>query len=176
MKVFPAEVCILPKRFCIAVLLLLSLALMVPAQSGGPAWSERQPGLTPMELLPGYDLAVPDVNLLLEEDAERGRNRTPWRVAKILPLNLNVTEEANWETLQDGSLVGRLRLEAPGALFLSAKFSAFQLPGGGELRLRPDYPLDTEMLSETVGAAWRADEILFRNETDGVSGAELAPD
>jgi hypothetical protein len=79
-------------------------------------------------VLPGVDVAA-----LLEEDASVRKEPTPYRVAFATALRLGLEDAGSWETLPDGGRVWRLRIRSPGAVFLSFKLSALELPEGVEL-------------------------------------------
>ena len=70
---------------------------------------------------------------MIEEDAAPSETPVPFRVAYATPLNLGLDNAGSWETLPDGGALWRLRISSPGAVFLSFKFSDFELPAGAEL-------------------------------------------
>jgi len=74
-----------------------------------------------------------DVAALLTEDAEPREAPVPYRVAYAMPLDLGIDDAGTWETLSDGGTLWRLRIDSPGAVFMSFKFSDFELPPGAEL-------------------------------------------
>jgi hypothetical protein len=89
-------------------------------------------------LVPSIDVAA-----LLEEDARPREVPAPFRVAYATPLSLGPDEAGTWETLPDGGTIWRLQIRSPGAIFMSFKFSEFQLTEGAELHFvsvsRPYY-------------------------------------
>jgi hypothetical protein len=78
-------------------------------------------------------MAPVDVAALLAEDSAPSAIRVPFRVAYPIPLELSIDDAGTWETLPDGGTLWRLRIRSPGAVFLSFKFSDFELPAGAEL-------------------------------------------
>ena len=78
-------------------------------------------------------MAPVDVAALLAEDAAPSATAVPLRVAYAIPLNLGMDNAGSWETLPDGGTLWRLRISSPGAVFMSFKFSDFELPAGAEL-------------------------------------------
>jgi len=74
-----------------------------------------------------------NVAALLAEDAALGEARAPLRVAHVIPLSLGTDNAGSWEILPDGGKLWRLRVSSPGAVFMSFKFSDFELPEGAEL-------------------------------------------
>ncbi|MCH7702676.1 MAG: hypothetical protein IID37_13420, partial [Planctomycetes bacterium] len=89
--------------------------------------------LLPHDQIETRVMPVVDVAALLVEDELRAGDRVPLRVATITPIAVNMLEVATVETLSDGGVVRRLRIDSPGAVFLSFKFSEFDLPAGAEL-------------------------------------------
>jgi hypothetical protein len=69
----------------------------------------------------------------LAEDATPSTFPLPRRVAHVIPLNLGLDNAGTWEILSGGGALWRLRISSPGAVFLSFKFSDFELPAGAEL-------------------------------------------
>jgi hypothetical protein len=78
-------------------------------------------------------MAPVDVAALLAEDAALGEDRLPVRVADEIPLNLGLDNAGSWEALANGGKLWRLRVSSPGAVFMSFKFSDFEIPAGAEL-------------------------------------------
>jgi hypothetical protein len=78
-------------------------------------------------------IAPVDVAALLAEDAVFSETPVPLRVAVAIPLNLGTDNAGSWETLPGGGTLWRLRISSPGAVFMSFKFSDFELPAGAEL-------------------------------------------
>jgi hypothetical protein len=116
------------------------LAVVVAALAGGVAVAKP---ITPPKSF-GHNLRHPDdidqwimapvdVAALLAEDATPSIYPVPRRVAHVIPLNLGLDNAGTWETLPDGGKLWRLRISSRGAVFMSFKFSDFELPAGAEL-------------------------------------------
>ncbi len=75
-------------------------------------------------------LSLPDTSRLKDEDA---RNPVPYRFAVNIPVNAGFDDSGTSEIRDDGTLVWRLTLKAPGALALTLYFDRFRLPAGGRL-------------------------------------------
>ncbi len=56
------------------------------------------------------------------------------RFAVSLPVDITPDSHGTWETLADGTLVWRLRVQSPGALSLNLGFTEYDMPPGGSLR------------------------------------------
>jgi len=116
--------------------LALLLALTAPAIADtGTAPKSATRDLLPMDAVARRTLPPADVDALREEDARRARFRMPHRVAFPQFVAIDLHGAATREPLPGGGTVHRLRLDAPGAIFVSAKFSAFSLPPGATLHL-----------------------------------------
>ncbi|TAJ19520.1 MAG: hypothetical protein EPO68_06135, partial [Planctomycetota bacterium] len=89
-------------------------------------WADLQAPLTVLE--------VPhvDVGAQLAQRQER-RPGEPFYYGVVVPLALSAEQHGAWEMLPGGDLVWRVALHSPGALSLSAVFSAFEVPPGGQL-------------------------------------------
>jgi lysyl endopeptidase len=84
--------------------------------------------------LPLQVLEVPQVDVAAQA-AQRDVRRPgePLYYGVVVPLALSAEETGVWEMLPGGDLVWRVALRSPGALSLSAVFSAFQVPPGAQL-------------------------------------------
>ncbi|UCF41712.1 MAG: hypothetical protein JSW43_05130, partial [Gemmatimonadota bacterium] len=74
-----------------------------------------------------------DVPALVEEDRRPRQVPVPYRVALAVPMDAGPRDAGTWELLPDGGRIWRLRVSSPGAVFMSFKFSEFELPEGAEL-------------------------------------------
>ncbi len=123
-----------PSIYVIACTLVVTL---VPATSsaidGAPPVSTRFASLG-VDALITLELAAPDAGALLLEDVVADTTHGPRRVAQPLDVDdLNLGERGTWETVASGGQVCRLAVFVPGAVFLSFKFSRFELPPGAML-------------------------------------------
>jgi hypothetical protein len=78
--------------------------------------------------LPPIDLAA-----RLAEDERLRDEPAPFRVAYAIPLRASPRDAGTWEEIPGVGSVWRLRVDSPGAVFLSFKFADFELPEGAEL-------------------------------------------
>jgi hypothetical protein len=98
------------------------------AQGGGP--------LSEVETV---RMPAVDVQKLLAEDEQRGKE-APLRFAKPIEVEITAETHGTWETLDDGTLLWRLRIQSPGAVSLNLGFTTYFMPPGGRLFLyTPDY-------------------------------------
>ncbi|MBW1843391.1 MAG: hypothetical protein JRJ05_03550 [Deltaproteobacteria bacterium] len=78
--------------------------------------------------LPPIDLAA------RRAQDERLRDEpAPFRVAYAIPLRASPQDAGTWEEIPGVGSVWRLRVDSPGAIFMSFKFADFELPEGAEL-------------------------------------------
>jgi len=79
--------------------------------------------------------ALPPIDLAarLAQDARLRDEPAPFRVAFAIPLRASPEDAGTWETIPGVGSVWRLRIDSPGAVFLSFKFADFELPEGAEL-------------------------------------------
>ena len=69
--------------------------------------------------------------LLAEEEAEKDE-AIPFRFGEPFDVYYTLSNSGNWETLQNGDRVWRLRIESPGAYSINLLYSHFYLPEGAE--------------------------------------------
>jgi subtilisin-like proprotein convertase family protein len=77
--------------------------------------------------------AVNVPQLLLEDEANRGRDDIPYRIGLPMETDLSPGNSGTWETLADGGQVWRLQLRTDGALWTVLGFDVFQPAPGAEL-------------------------------------------
>ena len=93
-----------------------------------------------------FKLAALDVQALIAEDQENGKNGHIARSAVILPTNLNLYNSGVWTELENGDRVWRLVIHAEEALATTLLYENFKLPKGAKLFVyKPDY-------SQIIGA------------------------
>ncbi|MBX3712527.1 MAG: proprotein convertase P-domain-containing protein [Lysobacter sp.] len=78
---------------------------------------------------------MPAVDLvrLNAEDRQRDRLGLPVRFAAPIAVNYTTANAGVWETLDENTLVWRMRVSSPGALSLNFGFTEFRMPAGGRL-------------------------------------------
>src|SRR5262249_1020532 len=96
-------------------------------------------------------LAPVNERALKAEDAVRGKGQPP-RFA--LPIGVNITpgDAGNWERLDPGTMIWRLRVASPGAKSLNLGFTEYVMPPGGRLFV---YPIDYVVGSDPQGSKVR---------------------
>lgn len=120
------------------------LPLCLLAVSVSAAAQVRHPGTPAAPLLddriPTYELAAPDVEMLMAEDAVNEQlGPGPLRFGEMVPTPTSFNESADWSVTSDGELlVGRMRLHAPGAKSLGVEFAQYHLPDEGKLFIYDD--------------------------------------
>ncbi|WP_046657657.1 proprotein convertase P-domain-containing protein [Lysobacter capsici] len=78
-----------------------------------------------------------DVAKLRAEDLKRdARNEVP-RFATALPVSIDTLNTGTWESLDDGNVVWRTRIESKDALSLNFHFDQFNLPEGARMLIYP---------------------------------------
>ena len=81
-----------------------------------------------------------DEATLLAEDLDAGALGAPLRVAVARPLPVSVEKNGTWETRPGGGKMWRLRIQSPGAVWLSFGFRHYKMPQGGRLLVySPDH-------------------------------------
>lgn len=123
-------------RHALAVL-LFALTGAAEARHGEPPYSvgvvAKRSVPAPQVTLPGIDaqaLRLADVARLPEiNDAQTKR----LAVAIGNPVNFDPARDGNWQILDDGSLLWRLRVQVPGATDLHLGFERYALPAGASL-------------------------------------------
>ncbi len=81
------------------------------------------------------DLPAPDIAQLQAEDEENDKNNFPQRIATNVPVFIDIHNSGNWENLQTGGKIWRVKLICEGALAINVQFDKFHLPAEGKLYL-----------------------------------------
>ncbi len=80
------------------------------------------------------ELAKPDMQKIVKEDALASEKGNPYRVSALQPTHLNIHNSGTWETLPNGDKTWRLGIKIKDAQALSLYFSApVTIPEGGKL-------------------------------------------
>jgi lysyl endopeptidase len=122
---------------CLAVA-LTALALLVLASEAALSKPTTPPKSFTHDLLRSDRIdrrGMPPVDIAshLERDAKHRDKPAPYRVAVATPLDVDTESAGTWETIPGVGRVWRFRVDSPGAVFMSFKFSDFDLPEGAEL-------------------------------------------
>ena len=112
---------------CLFLFLCLNASAQVP-HGGEPLWQD-QPELSDVSVhrMPGIDLET----LRAADAVTDAVKSAPWRFGEEFDVNIGL-EDGHW-TMANGMAVWRTVIEAPEALAISLRFSAFQLPKGAQL-------------------------------------------
>lgn len=78
---------------------------------------------------------VPSLSALVAEDLIREAEGQAPRYAVPESVQISPSSHGTWETLSDGRLIWRMRIEAPRALSINLGFERYQMPAGGQLHL-----------------------------------------
>ncbi len=111
-----------PTLFCLLLFLLLSPSLF--GQS-----------LLPLAEVDLIVLPRQDNQALLEEELKNRQVGTPPKFAMSFPVAISPLKRGNWEELEDGTAIWRLRILSPSAHSLNLGFGEFFLPADAELNL-----------------------------------------
>lgn len=75
----------------------------------------------------------PSMSLIESEDAQDEKNGTMYKVARLLPVDVNIVNSGTWDYTSNGTVVWRLKLSSEGAKACVIHFSEFALPKGSQL-------------------------------------------
>lgn len=115
------------------------LVLASSAMGQAPKRDALPPSLTvdvaPIEQVARLDMPAIDREAALREDALRDRKGLPPRFALPFPVQATPHDSGTWEVLDDGRLLWRVRISAPGARSINLGFSRYHMPPSGQLWL-----------------------------------------
>ena len=117
-------------------------------------YAQRATGEQPYGLMDGFRaqpqaitvLQTPDIARIVEEDLEKDTHPGPSRYACAMPVSFTTENSGNWQQLDDGSKIWRLKVSAPDALATITYYDRFWLPEGAKFFV---YSEDTR---QTIGA------------------------
>lgn len=75
----------------------------------------------------------PSMELINAEDIEDEKNGTMYKIARLLPVDVNITNSGTWDITSEGKLIWRLKMSSQGAKACAVHFSEFMLPVGSQL-------------------------------------------
>lgn len=93
-----------------------------------------------------FELKVPDMKKIQEEDAIKDSNGGLQRIAVAIPVSINTEQNGEWIKFSDGLSLWRIIISAKDAKSLDFTFDKFWLPKGGKFYI---YNQDTK---ESIGA------------------------
>lgn len=121
------------KKFVITLSLFSFIYLngLTQESEGGipPSFSANQ--LT--ENFEVINLPAPDISQFLPEDVENDNNNFPQRIATNVDVYIDIHNSGNWENLETGGKIWRVKLICEDALALNVQFDKFHLPEGSKL-------------------------------------------
>lgn len=85
----------------------------------------------------------PSLSLIAAEDAQDEKNGTMMKIARLIPVNVNISNSGTWDVTSDGTNVWRLRISSDGAKACVIHFNQFTLPAGSQLFI---YNADRSMI------------------------------
>ncbi|MBX2841846.1 MAG: S1 family peptidase, partial [Flammeovirgaceae bacterium] len=112
--------------------------------------------LSPIQELAPKIVEKPDLDLIKAEDlAQEAEGNIP-NIGRLLPLNISMENSGEWQELENGDRIWRLKIKSEEAKGLNFYFNNFSIPEGGKLFI---YSQDQD---EVLGA--------FTAENNSVSG------
>ena len=85
---------------------------------------------TSNEVIDHIKVYPPSAEMIATEDAEDEKNGTFLKIARLMPVNTTIKNSGNWETLDNGQLIWRLRFSSEGAKASALYFDKFDIPAG----------------------------------------------
>lgn len=119
-------------RYALLLLFIAATTLTTQARQGQTPSSYRVPS---QPLAQVADLEVPPIDTLTLRSKHAPSPSTPIQFAEPFDLQVSTDTDGTWEVLQDGSLLWRLRISAPGATDLNFGFGYVDLPEGASLHI-----------------------------------------
>ncbi len=78
-------------------------------------------------------IAPPSMSLIESEDIQDEKNGVMYKVARLLPVNVNMSNSGTWDITTDGTDIWRLKISSDGAKACVIHFNEFALPAGSKL-------------------------------------------
>ena len=75
----------------------------------------------------------PSIDLMNAEDAEDEKNGTMYKIARLIPVEIDITNSGTWDKTSKGIDVWRLIVSSEGAKACAIHFDKFSLPAGSQL-------------------------------------------
>ncbi len=113
-----------------------TLGVLAPVHGldDSPRQTPRERGRAALESVAQWTFPAIDVERLVREDDEaRTRPGIPRRIGFPQKTELSPASSGTWEERKDGGRTWRLRLHAPGALWMVVGLETFRLPAGARL-------------------------------------------
>ncbi len=116
----------------IALLLLSSNVFSQPSYGGQPLSFASKSLSSEIDLV---QIASPKIDDLLMESEYFEKNGQIYKIAELVPVNINMENSGTWDFLPDGSKVWRLHISMEGAKGLALYYKDFYLPKNSQLFL-----------------------------------------
>ncbi|MBX7051975.1 MAG: T9SS type A sorting domain-containing protein [Flavobacteriales bacterium] len=110
---------------------------------------------------------LPDINVLLAEDAANTDKSIPFRFAFAHNVSLSTTNSGNWTNLHNGDRIWTLAIECVDAYSIGIIFEYMNLPRGGKIYLY------SEDHRDYIGPITASDNRIAQLGTTHISGARL---
>ncbi|PSQ78331.1 MAG: lysyl endopeptidase [Bacteroidetes bacterium QH_7_62_13] len=149
------------------LLVLGGLPSLLLAQDPVRLPSQQQSTVQSLQSVELRTLPQVDTERLREEDRARDGDITPYRYGTTVETDLTARRNGTWESLPSGGWLWRLRIQSKEAVSLSAVFTDFRLPAGGEIYV---YAPDGTLIR---GPYTREDVTAGQHRTPMVRGDEL---
>ncbi len=162
---------------------IILLSILVTGGIYAQQFDERiAPTREPISDVQVVEMPVQDNDALLQAELER---RGPGIAPKFaLPIDVQITPSThgNWETLNDGTAVWRLRVKSAGAKSINFGFTQYFMPHGGSLILYstnkktvmgPFTPADNEEHEQLWTPVFEADEVVIEVQVPEVNKNQL---
>ncbi|MDD3739937.1 MAG: choice-of-anchor J domain-containing protein [Bacteroidales bacterium] len=75
----------------------------------------------------------PSMELIIAEDTQDEKNGTMYKIARLIPVELNISNSGTWDKTSDGKDIWRLKISSDGAKSCAIHFDEFSLPAGSQL-------------------------------------------
>lgn len=150
------------KFFCavLALAFIYSGAVTAQISIGGNPYAFTA-GLS-ADVVPEFELDAFDLDRIMSEDMADEKNGNYPKIARLLPVDVSLTQTDHWEDLPNGDRLWRMKITSDQAKALSVQFEDFYLPRGAKLYIyTPDY-------SHVIGGFTAAN-----NHPSGVFSTEL---
>ncbi|HEY2942703.1 MAG TPA: FG-GAP-like repeat-containing protein [Vicinamibacteria bacterium] len=126
------------KRWLAALLVLGCAAVLGAGDNARPTAQTTR--VLPLEGVDQRVMPAPDFQKIEDDDKKEAEEGLAPRFAYPIAVRITPDDAGTWETLADGRLLWRLRIQSRGALSLNLGFTRYAMTPGGQLFLyAPDY-------------------------------------
>ena len=126
------------KRWLATLLVFACAAVLGAGENARPTAQTAR--VLPLEGVDQRLMPAPDFQKIEDEDKKDAEEGLAPRFAYPIAVRITPDDAGTWETLEDGRLLWRLRIQSSGALSLNLGFTRYLMTPGGQLFLyAPDY-------------------------------------